>query len=288
MSKRNMPELKINLKDPHIRDLSKRVLFIDIETSLVDARVFRTGLQKINANQLKSRTNVLTVAGGSLYDMLTKGEEGMWSCSNHRSSTFSKNPLDDTEILADVWEELDRAEVVVAHNASFDQSWLFGRFLELGWKLPSKFFLFCTYQNLRPFSLTSKKLDELSKSLVGKKKLDTTLDLWMRCSDGDKTAFSEMEEYNLGDVYNTLFKVWLRTAYYNPHKAIDFSNPENGKPQCRVDGSLLEPAGTYLNKRNGLLYNLYRNPKAGIMYIDRYNNRSKKAGIGHVRPHVGY
>ena len=284
---RKMQELKLDLSSPHIKRLSKKVLFIDIETSLVEARVFRTGLQTVNANQLHSSTKVLTVAGGSLYDMLTKGQAGMWSCSNHRSSTFDYNPLNDEEILADVWEELDKAEVVVAHNASFDQGWLFGRFLELGWKLPSKFFLFCTYQNLRPFNLTSKKLDELSKSLIGNKKLDTSFDLWAKCAEGDVDAFKRMEEYNLGDVYNTLFKVWLRTAYYNPHKAIDFSDPQSETLQCKVDGRALSWHGQYLNKRNGLFYDLYINPRAGIQYVDRYNTKSAKAGK-YIKPYIGY
>jgi len=282
-----MPELEINVDDTYIKSLSKKILFIDIETSLLEAKVFRTGLQQVNANQLTSRTKVLTVAGGYLYDMITKGEDGMWSCSNHRSSTFKKDPLDDTQILADVWEELDKAEVVVAHNASFDQGWLFGRFLELGWKLPSKFFLFCTYQNLRPFNLTSKKLDELSKSLIGGKKVETNFDLWMRCCKGEKAAFEEMEKYNLGDVYNTLYKVWLRTAYYNPHKAIDFTNPESEFLQCRVDGDVLYTDGEYTNRRTGLKYSLYINPRANIQYVDRYNINSKKAGK-YVRPHLGY
>lgn len=282
-----MPELKFDLTDPHILRLSKRVLFIDIETSLLEARVFRTGLQQVNANQLKTKTRVLTAAGGTLHDLLTEGEEGMWSCSNHRSSTFKKDPMDDAEILADIWEELDAAEVVVAHNAAFDQGWLFGRFLELGWTLPSKFFLFCTYRNLTPFNLTSKKLDSLAESLVGTKKIETTLNLWMRCFDGDKSAFEEMEAYNLGDVYNTLFKVWMRTAYYNPHKAIDFSNPKLPNPTCKVDGSPLVVHDTYRNKRNGLDYLTFLNPRANILYIDRYNTGSKKAGR-YVRPHLGY
>ncbi len=283
-----MPELKINLKDPYIRELSKKILFIDIETSLIDAKVFRTGLQQINANQLTSRTRVLTAAGGTLYDLTKSKEEGMWSCSNHRSSTFSTDPLDDEEILADIWEELDKADVVVAHNASFDQGWLFGRFLELGWKLPSKFFLFCTYRNLTPFNLTSKKLNELSKSLIGTKKIETNFELWMRCMEGDKSAFIEMEQYNLGDVYDTLFQVWKRTAYYNPHKAIDLANPTSQMPQCKVDGSPLEEAGIYVSRDRGLEYQLYLNPSAGIMYKDRYNIKSKKSGTGLVTPHLGY
>jgi hypothetical protein len=131
-------------------------------------------------------------------------------------------------------------------------------------------------------------LDELAQSLVGSQKIPTTLDLWMRCAEGDVSAFEEMEEYNLGDVYDTLFRVWLRTAYYNPHKAIDFSNPNSNTPNCRVDGSVLDEVGVYLNKRNGLEYILYLNTKAGIMYRDRYNVRSKKSNNGYIIPHIGY
>lgn len=283
-----MPKLVLDLEDPFIRKLSKKILFLDIETSLIEARIFRPGQQQINANQLTSKTRILTMAGGYLYDMLTKKEEGMWSCSNHRSTTFNKDPLDDTEILATIWHELDKAEVVVAHNAVFDRGWLLGRFLEKGWKMPSKFFLFCTYQNLRPFNMVSKKLDELSKTLIGNRKVAVDYELWYRCSEGDKYAFEKMEEYNLGDIYETLFKVWLRTAYYNPHRAIDFTNPQACYANCRVDGSALAEYGTYRNRSNGLTYNLYINERAGIQYIDRYNDRSIKAGTGLVRPHLGY
>ena len=285
-TKLKMPTLKFNLDDDFIRRTAKKVLFIDIETSLIDARVFRAGLQQVNAAQATSKTRILTVAGGTLYDLVGQGEGGVWSCSNHRSSTFKKDPLDDTEILATVWYELDKAEVVVAHNATFDKGWLFGRFLELGWKLPSRFFLFCTYRNLQNFNMVSKKLDELSQTLIGTKKIATNMDLWMRCSEGEKEAFIEMEEYNIGDVFNTLFKVFMRTAYYNPSKSIDFSNPKNERANCRVDGSVLEDYGTHRNRLNGLDYRLYKNKNAGIVYISRYNTKSKKADVGLVRHHT--
>lgn len=281
-----MPKLKIDLKDPYINKLSKKIQFIDIETSLVTAKVFRTGNQYVTANQLTDTTRILTVAGGSLHDMLTKKDEGVWSCSNHRSSTFKKDPLDDSEILATVWDILDSAEVVVAHNAVFDKGWLFGRFLELGWKLPSRFFLFCTYQNLRPFNLTSKKLDELSNTLIGTSKLPTDMDLWQRCSRGDVSAFLRMEKYNRGDIYDTMFKVWERTGYYNPVKAIDFTNPSSSDIQCKVDGKYLLETGTFRNRSNGLEYYTYENPRSGIQYIDRYNSKSKKAGTGLIRVHT--
>ena len=289
MSKYNkleMPELKLDLKDDHIRSLSKRIVFLDIETSLIDAQVFRTGNQYIQANQLKNTTKILTVAGGSLYDLETQGEAGVWSCSNHRSSTFKRDPLDDTEILATVWDILDKAEVVVAHNAMFDKGWLLGRFLELGWKLPSRFFLYCTYQNLRPFNMTSKKLDELSRNLIGTRKISTDMELWRRCSRGDRSAFIEMESYNIGDIYHTMYKVWKRTAVYNPIKAIDFTNYKSDMITCRVDGKHLDEDGEYFNRSNGLAYNRYINPRLNIQYRDRYNTQSKRAGQGYVIPIV--
>ena len=99
MKNLQMPLLKLDLADPFISRKAKRTLFIDIETSLIEARVFRTGKQDVKADQLLSKTRILTIAGGTLYDMMTHGEEGMWSCSNHRSASFKDDPLDDTEIL---------------------------------------------------------------------------------------------------------------------------------------------------------------------------------------------
>jgi hypothetical protein len=281
-----IPELKFDLTDPHILGLSHKITFLDIETSLVDARVYRPGKQQVGAHQLTSTTRILTVAWGTLHDLLVHKDKGMWSCSNHRSPTFSKDPLDDTELLSEIWQVLDESDVVVAHNATFDKGWLLGRFLELGWKIPSRFFLYCTYRSLTKYNLTSKKLDELSRTLIDNKKIATNFELWMRCSEGEVAAFEEMEEYNLGDVYNTLFKVWMRTAYYNPEKAIDFTNPNTIEPNCRVDGSILKHIGRYHNRANGLDYNLYLNPRAGIQYIDRYNTNSGKCGLGLIRPHT--
>jgi len=285
MSKKMM-ELKLNYKDPFIKQLSKKVIALDIETSLVTAKVFGTGNQYIEAKQLSDQTRLLTVAYGSVYDMEHKGKKAVKCLSNRHSSNFKDDPHNDEELLAEIWEVLDKAEVVIAHNAQFDQGWMHGRFLELGWPLPSRYFLFCTYQNLRPFKLTSKKLDELSQTLIGSKKLSTSFELWDKCSRGDVEAFKQMEEYNRTDVYDTLFKVWKRTAYYNPIKAIDFTNYDSDNILCRVDGQPLVEDGVYFNRKNQKQYIQYKNPRSGQLYVDKYNIRSKLAGTGIVKPKV--
>lgn len=279
-------EVKLDYKDSFIRGVSKKIVFLDIETSLVTAQVFRTGNQYVQAKQLKDTTKILTVAYSNLYNLEKQGKKSVQILSNRFSSTFKKDPHDDTELLHKIWKVLDGADVVVAHNAVFDKGWLHGRFLELGLPLPSRYFLFCTYQNLRPFNMTSKKLDELSQTLIGTAKLPTDFELWARCSRGEVAAFKEMEEYNIGDVYDTLFKVWKRTAAYNPIKAIDFTNPDSKDIVCKVDGQYLVEAGQYRNRASGLYYLKYKNPRLGIEYIDRYNTNSKKAGTGFVRAHV--
>ena len=279
-------EVKLDYKDPFIKKVSKKIVFLDIETSLVTAQVFRTGNQYVQAKQLKDTTKILTVAYSNLYNLEKQGKKSVQILSNRFSKSFKKDPHDDTELLKKIWKVLDKADVVVAHNAAFDKGWLHGRFLELGLPLPSRYFLFCTYQNLRPFNMTSKKLDELSQNLIGTAKLPTDFELWARCSRGEVAAFKEMEEYNIGDVYDTLFKVWKRTAAYNPIKAIDFTNPDSEDIVCKVDGQYLVEDGKYRNRSTGLYYFKYKNPRLGIGYVDRYNINSKKAGTGFVRAHV--
>jgi len=290
MSKKNkleIPVFKLDKKNKRACDIAKKVQFLDIESSLVDARVFRTGLQTINANQLSNTTKILTVAGGSMYDLAFKGEKGIWGFSNHQSSTFKKDPLDDTEVLEKVWRKLDEADVVVAHNSRFDKGHLMGRFLELGWALPSRFALVCTYRSLHGYDLTSKKLDELSQTLVGTEKIHTDFSLWNRCSDGEVSAFKEMLRYNKGDIYETMFKLYMRTCQYYPQKSVDLTDHSLPLAQCRVTGRLLdELEDVHTNHSTGKQYQLYHNPENNLYYVDRYCVGSKKAGIGKVKHHM--
>ena len=274
---------KFNTKDKFIASKMMSVQFLDIETSLVDARIYRPGQQFVSAGQTTSYTKLLTVAGGTMYDLYTKGEKGIWSFSNHHNKKrFKKDPLDDTFLLERLWDILDKADVIVAHNGSFDKGWILGRFVQLGWELPSKFSLVCTYRGLHSYNFTSKKLDRLSRQLLDTQKISTTVDLWMGCSNGDVEAFEKMLEYNIGDIYDTLYKVYMRTCSYYPDYCVDMVDYDKQEPLCKVDGGKLKSVGEWINRKNGLEYDTYRNPRLGIMYRDRYNNNSKKSGLGLV------
>lgn len=282
-----MMTLKFDIKNPHTASVMQDAVFLDIETSLVDARVFRSGTQFVGAHQLSSTTRLLTVAGGTMYDMYTKGTNGMWGFGNHMADTFEDNPLDDTFLLKRLWDILDKARVVIAHNARFDTGWINGRFLELGWPLPSKYSVVCTYRALSRYNLTSKKLDQLSKTLLDSSKIATSFDLWDRCSDGDLAAFEEMLEYNYGDIYDTLYQLYMRTSQYYPNFCVDFVDYEAEYPQCKVTGEDLEYLeGLWINRKNGNSYQLYFNETLGITYRDRYPDHSPRAGRGFVIHHV--
>ena len=275
-------KVNFNIKNKTVANKMKRVTLLDIETSLVDVRVFGTGKQFINIDQFKSRTRLLTVAGGTLYDLHTKGASAVWAYGNHMYDSFETDPLDDTDLLDQIWGILDDSDVIVAHNAAFDKGWLHGRFLELGWNLPSPYKVVCTYRGLTGYNMNSKKLDSLSHTLVGTAKIKTDFRLWDRCSDGDRDAFEEMMKYNIGDIFDTLFQVYVRTAAYYPKKCVDLSIP--GTPSCKVSGQLLVQYGTITNDANGMEHDVYLNEELNIYYKERVNNESKKKGQGRLVP----
>jgi hypothetical protein len=275
-------KIKFNTDSSVVVAKMKSTILLDIETSLVEVRLFSLGQQFVNANQLKSQTRILTVAGGSLYDLATKGEAGVWAYGNHQFPAFNNDPLDDSHTLQKVWDKLDQATTVVCHNAKFDQGWLNGRFLQLGWPLPRPYKLVCTYRGLTGFNMNSKKLDVLSNTLIGTAKIKTDWTLWDRCSDGEKDAFDEMMKYNIGDIYNTLYQVYVRTAAYYPSRCVNLAIP--GVPSCRVSGHLLSLCGTVENEANGKEHNLYINATLNIYYKERCHNESKKAGQGRLIP----
>jgi hypothetical protein len=289
MSKFNieMPEFEPNQDRPHVEKVMKKTVFLDIETSLLEIYTFRLGMQRPNIEALKegSQTKLLTAAWGTWWDLYNGGAEHVVSVSNHHDkAAFKEDPLDDTYVLASLWHVLDDADIIVAHNASFDRGWIEGRFLDLGWKKPSKYYVYCTYQTLHGLNGVSKKLDYLSQKLIGTEKVKHDgFQLWIDCQNGDVEAFKKMEAYNIGDIYDTLYKVFMRTALYvNRNKCIDLAGEGNF---CNVTGdALVKQEETYKNRMTGLLYHTYVNEKYNLEYRDRYNIRSKKADSGYITP----
>ena len=284
-----MPDFVPNTDRAEVRDVMRRTTFLDIETSLIRMYGFRLGMQRPNIESLvdKDQTKLLTAAWGSWWDLYNDGADAVRSVGNHhRKGAFKKDPLDDTYVLRCLWKVLDESDIIVAHNASFDAGWIEGRFMELGWRKPSKYYVYCTFRSLTGMNMTSKKLDYMAQKLAGTKKVKHEgLPLWIGCAEGCVESFEKMEDYNIGDIHDTLYKVFMRTALYaNRNKCIDLAGEGLF---CSVTGNpLVKTDELYRNRKTGLYYYVYENEEYGFKYRDRYNTRSKKANMGLVTPMI--
>ena len=280
----NPTVINLDVSDPRIAAICKKVVFLDIETTLIEAYAFSQGITKLTYNSIKhkSETKLLTVAYASLYDLLTKGSAGVQLVN----STFEDGKVNDRNLVLAMWLVMDKFDVMVAHNSSFDYGKLMGRFVLQGLPYPSKISQVDTMAMVRKSSMLFKKLDYLSTMLFGARKDETDLQLWIDCQNGCPKALKRMGKYNIQDVFGTLFPLYMVAASYNPDKCIDFTDYTADHPTCRVDGSKLEDAGVWTNHSTGLVYDLYENTDLLIYYRNRYQTKSKKANQFRIRHHI--
>lgn len=120
--------------------------------------------------------------------------------------------VDDKNLVKDIWNVLDKADIVIAHNgASFDIKKLNARFIINGLNAPSDYEVIDTLKVAKKyFKFDSNNLNALGLYLdEGNKVSNGGFDLWVRCMAGDKTAWDKMKEYNKGDV-TLLERIYLR------------------------------------------------------------------------------
>jgi hypothetical protein len=180
-----------------------RILLFDIETAPIEAWVWGIWNVNVGTNMLKTDWNMLTWAAKWL------DEDEILYDSNH---FYSDDPRDDTDTLQTLWELLDEADIVVAHNGNrFDIPKVNARFITAGMAPPSPYRKIDTLREARKhFKFTSNRLDFVGQALGVGAKMDTGgFSLWARCMDGEPTAFEEMIEYNCEDV-RLLERVYLK------------------------------------------------------------------------------
>jgi hypothetical protein len=204
-----------------------KIFLFDIETAPIMAYVWSIWKQNVGMNQIVHDWRMLTWAG----KWLDSDEILYDSCHLHGDTD------DDKPILASLWQCLDEADIVVAHNGNkFDIKKVNARFLQRGFKPPSPYRKIDTLLEAKKnFAFTSNRLDSLGKALgVGGKVETGGFSLWSRCMNGDHTAFEEMVEYNIGDI--TLLEdvyLALRPWMHNhPNVAVYDDDVEPACPKC--------------------------------------------------------
>lgn len=120
-----------------------------------------------------------------------------------KSITLSLEEATEAQLLQRLWELLDEATVVIAHNGDqFDLPKIHTRFAVNMMLPPSPYQTVDTKKAAkRFFGFTSNSLANLCEQLGIGKKMDTGgFDLWTDCMAGVKRAWQKMRQYNRHDV----------------------------------------------------------------------------------------
>jgi len=247
-----------------------KILFVDIETAPIRAYTWGLWQQNVYLDQIISNWFMLTWAakwGHStevLSDRLT-GEEVIAE--------------DDRRITHSLWELLDEADIVVAHNGNkFDIPKMNSRFILNGLNPPSPYKQIDTMLISRnQFGFSSNKLQSLAQLFGFEGKFDTDFKLWDRCMQGSEHDLEYMELYNKQDVV-VLEKVYLKLRpYAKGHPNLDlYVDEENATcPHC---------GGKHINRLEGkffftqaVKYNTFRcadcgsisRSKTGVKFVNK-------------------
>lgn len=164
------------------------------------------------------------------------GEKKIYVKSLPDYKTYKKDKENDVELIKDLWELFDQADIVIAHNGnSFDQKKSSARFIKHNLLPPSPYKEIDTkLVAKRYFKFDSNKLDDLGQYLgVGRKLPTTGKATWLGCMSGDMKSWAVMCKYNIQDVvllekvYEKL-KPWMRN---HPNMAV-LSGKIDGCPIC--------------------------------------------------------
>ena len=201
-----------------------RILFFDLENTPIE--VLTWGLYEQNAVAMLKDWELLSVA------YCWGNETAITVVDRERQKT-------DKQLTKTLWKLLDKADVVVAHNAAeFDVKKANSKFAQYGLGPPSPYAIVDTLKIARSrFRFTSNKLDDLAKRLGVSRKMQTGgIELWRGCMANKVDSWNKMRQYNKQDIV-VLRGVYERLAPF----ALARQHPNlanSGKPQCPRCASL--------------------------------------------------
>lgn len=213
-------------------ETSAKVLILDIETAPIRAYVWGIWNQNVSLNQIQSDWFCLTWAAKWLF------EDKVYSGKLTPKEVLKQ---DDKRIIKGVWELLNEADIVIAHNGDkFDLPKLNARFIINDLHPPLPYQSIDTLKHIRrQFGFTSNKLDYVNKLLNLERKTDTGgFELWERCMLGEQAALDEMEGYNINDV-RILEETYLHIRpWIKPHPNMGLFILDENQHRCPSCGSV--------------------------------------------------
>jgi hypothetical protein len=206
-----------------------KILFLDVESSPDVAVSFK----RYKANM--SQDHILEEGGWLLSVAYAFNDEPVES--------FCLSPVqaimnDDSSLVATLWDAIEQADIIVAHNlAKFDLALFKARCVINGFPPPKRVKQVDTLKLARSMKFQSNRLDSLGVVLgEGTKIKHSGIQLWIDCMQGKAEALEEMKQYNAQDVE------LLRNVYHRL-KAFDNNSPNAAlftygeDVACRVCGS---------------------------------------------------
>lgn len=236
-----------------------KVLFLDIETSPIFAAMWSMWQQGVGLNQIESDWIILSFCA-------------KWSHSEeviYKDLRGKVGEEDDSELAEDLFNLLNEADVVVAHNGrKFDVKKINARLLMNGFPKPSPFKIVDTLEIAKKqFAFTSNKLEYLTDKLCETKKSKhakfSGYQLWAECLKDNFEAWDEMREYNQLDVLSLEELYYVLSSWSNviPNDALYVDSI--------LDMSEWEKYGFYYTSLGK--YQVYRHKKTGVQRRSRVN-----------------
>lgn len=111
--------------------------------------------------------------------------------------------VDDEDLVAELWDLLDEADVVIAQNGdAFDLKTMNARFVFYGLDAPSAYKTVDTRKVAKKyFRFGLNSLDGMGEFFkLGRKINNGGFETWLKFMDGDKKTIKLMKSYNAGDV----------------------------------------------------------------------------------------
>ena len=191
-----------------------KILLLDLENAASEALVFG------RFNQNLSQDHIITEGGWLLtYAYKWLGENGIYSSVIEPEEAIIQ---DDSRLVTELWELMEQADFVVAHNSyGHDIPLLKARIIINGLPPVRKNRIIDSLAIAREFKFNSRKLDSLCHALgIGRKIENSGIKLWKNCQAGDVEAIETMREYNVGDVELLEELYLLIRPYSNKHPNI--------------------------------------------------------------------
>ena len=208
-----------------------RILILDIETAPILGYVWGLWNNNLGINQIESDWFCLTWAAKWLF------EDKIYSGAVTPKEAIAE---DDKRIMKGLWELLNQADIVIAHNGQkFDIPKINTRFVIHGFIPPLPYQQIDTLLHIRrQFGFSSNKLDYVNKLLNLPRKIENEgMPLWVKCRKGDKEAIKIMHDYNVGDI-TILEETYLRLRpWIKPHPNLGLFILDTEQHRCPTCGS---------------------------------------------------